>query len=110
MFRIPSRLAVGLWIGLCLCTILIVPIARWNRVTTLDAAQTPIQFAVSDRRLNPVDARLFGHLLERASFGEPGPESALMPNSAWLQPQAVARMKQMNIPVIRFPGAPTSNT
>jgi alpha-L-arabinofuranosidase len=54
--------------------------------------------------LNPVSERLFGQFLERASFGEPGPEAALIPGTNRLQPAAVAMMQEMRIPVIRFPG------
>ena len=63
-----------------------------------------IVFEVSNRAIAPVSDRLFGHLLERASWGEPGPEIALQRGTRKLYPEAVALMQQMNIPLIRFPG------
>ncbi len=39
----------------------------------------PIRLTIGTERENLVDARLFGQFLERASFGEPGPEGALDP-------------------------------
>ena len=63
-----------------------------------------IVFEVSNRAIAPVNDRLFGHLLERASWGEPGPEIALQQGTRRLYPEAVGLMQQMNIPLIRFPG------
>ena len=63
-----------------------------------------IVFKISDRAIAPVNDRLFGHLLERASWGEPGPEIALQRGTRSLYPEAVELMQQMNIPLIRFPG------
>jgi alpha-L-arabinofuranosidase len=70
------------------------------------AAEEPaaVEVRVLDEVLNPVSERLFGQFLERASFGEPGPEAALIPGTNLLQPAAVALMQEMRIPVIRFPG------
>ena len=61
-------------------------------------------FRLIDETVAPVNDRLFGHFLERASWGEPGPESAIQPGSDQLFPEAIALMRQMNIPLIRFPG------
>ena len=70
----------------------------------LGQSTTPISFKILDQPIAPVSDRLFGHLLERASWGEPGPEIALEPGTRQLQPEAVDLMHQMNIPLIRFPG------
>lgn len=64
----------------------------------------PITFRILDQPTAPVNKRLFGHLLERASWGEPGPEGSLQPGTRQIQPEAVNLMQQMNIPLIRFPG------
>ncbi len=61
-------------------------------------------FVVHGQVLHQLDRRLFGHFLERASFGEWGPESALVPGTRKLQPSVLQRMKEMRIPIIRFPG------
>ncbi len=69
------------------------------------AAETGhLRFTILGKRLHKVDDRLFGHFLERASFGEPGPERALHPDTGRLQPQVVQMMQEMRIPIIRFPG------
>jgi alpha-N-arabinofuranosidase len=48
--------------------------------------------------------RLFGQFLERASWGEPGPEAAVVPGTGRLQPSVIERLQEMRIPIIRFPG------
>ncbi|MBN1459669.1 MAG: hypothetical protein JXA57_09025, partial [Armatimonadetes bacterium] len=63
-----------------------------------------IRFTVTDRVVGHVDDRLFGQFLERASFGEPGPEAALVPGTRQLQPSVVKLLREMQIPIIRFPG------
>lgn len=47
---------------------------------------------------------LFGQFMERATWGEPGPESALVPGTHRLQPQAVELLRGMDLSVVRFPG------
>ncbi len=54
--------------------------------------------------LHEVDHRLFGRFLERASWGEPGPEAALVPGTRQLQPSVEALLQEMRPPLIRFPG------
>ena len=56
-----------------------------------------VEVRVLNEVLNPVSERLFGQFLERASFGEPGPEAALIPGTNRLQPAAVALMQEMRI-------------
>ena len=63
-----------------------------------------IRFAIRDRVIGQVDHRLFGEFMERASWGEPGPEAARAPGTRQLQPSVVARLREMQLPVIRFPG------
>ncbi|MBE9138063.1 hypothetical protein IQ254_12830 [Nodosilinea sp. LEGE 07088] len=62
-----------------------------------------VSFTIRDRPVAQVNKRLFGHFLERASWGEPGPENSLQPGTQKIQPEAVDLMRQMNIPIIRFP-------
>jgi alpha-N-arabinofuranosidase len=64
----------------------------------------PIEITIHDQTLAEVDERLFGHFLERASWGEPGPESGLAPGTGHLQPKVVTLLERMQIPIIRFPG------
>ncbi|MBD0269301.1 MAG: hypothetical protein ICV77_13545 [Cyanobacteria bacterium Co-bin8] len=67
-------------------------------------AQESINFAVREQSVARIDNRLFGHFLERASWGEPGPETSLEPGTRQIQPAAVDLMRQMKIPLLRFPG------
>jgi len=70
----------------------------------LRADDAPIRLTVHDDVLNPVDARLFGHFMERASWGEPGFDAARDPdNPNRLQPAVVDKLEQLSIPLIRFP-------
>jgi alpha-N-arabinofuranosidase len=60
---------------------------------------------VHNRVLHAVDARLFGQFMERPSWGsEIGPEGSLIPGTRELRPEAQRLIRQMQIPVVRFPG------
>lgn len=85
-------LCVGLALAACLSLSLSAP------------AQGTIAFTISPQTLSPVSDRLFGHLLERASWGEPGPEIAIEPGTQRLPTEVVSLMHRMSIPIIRFPG------
>lgn len=63
-----------------------------------------IRYVVEDRALHRVDPKLFGHFLERPSWGETGVEGALVPGTSQLQPGVLDRLRQMRIPILRFPG------
>lgn len=67
------------------------------------AAQCP-SYTVRDRTLFRIDPRLFGQFMERPSWGETGPEGALVPGTNVLQLSVLRLLKQMQIPIIRFPG------
>jgi alpha-L-arabinofuranosidase len=69
-----------------------------------DGQNHPVVVTVRDRVLHRIDERLFGQFMERATFGEPGPESALQPGTRRLQPKALAALKELSPPIIRFPG------
>lgn len=77
-------------------------LAGWP-CASLTAAE-PILVRVGEHTLNPVRAGLFGQFMERATWGEPGPEAAYVPTAPFIQPAALALLEKMNIPVIRFPG------
>jgi alpha-L-arabinofuranosidase len=86
---------------------LLLAFALVTQGTAAVAADDPaptVTVRVLDEVLNPVSERLFGQFLERASFGEPGPEAALAEGTGRIRPDAVALMEAMQIPVIRFPG------
>jgi len=69
------------------------------------AARRDIVFRVKSEVLHEIDARLFGHFLERPSWGgEIGVEGALVPGTHRLQPDVLELMEGMKIPVLRFPG------
>lgn len=67
-------------------------------------AQQTVDITVSDRALNPVDTRIFGQFLERASWGEPGPEAVADPKTGRLPTPIMAMLREVAPPVIRFPG------
>ena len=68
----------------------------------LQAAE--IEIAVSDTVLHEIDRRLFGQFMERPSWGEIGPEAAVIPGTHKLQPEAWKLLRRMQIPIARFPG------
>ena len=86
-----------------LCAILLLAaidiLAESSDAKYRDTASITIYNSVTTK----VSKTLFGHFLERASFGEWGPEASLEPGTNHLQPKVTALLKQMNIPIIRFP-------
>ena len=65
----------------------------------------PIHVKVHARVLHRIDARLFGQFMEKPSWGsEIGSETAVIPGTHELRPQAKELIRQMHIPVVRFPG------
>jgi len=63
----------------------------------------PIQFTIHNQRLHSIDTRIFGHFLERASFGEPGFDALDLDSTGFPSSHIVKILKDMHIPVIRFP-------
>lgn len=67
-------------------------------------ASEPIVFTIGARELHRIDHRLFGQFMERPSWGETGPEAAVVPGTHDLQPEVMRLLEEMKIPVVRFPG------
>ena len=60
---------------------------------------------IHDSVINEVDSRIFGQFLEKPSWGgEIGPEAAWLHAEGRLQDSVLHLLKDMNIPVLRFPG------
>jgi len=67
--------------------------------------QKPIVVKVHGDVLNRIDPRIFGQFMERPSWaGEIGPEAALIPGTNTLRPDARDLIRNMQIPIVRFPG------
>lgn len=71
-------------------------------VLQVSAADTV--FHIQDEVLHSIDPRLFGQFMERPSWGEIGPEGALVPGTNRLQPKVVDLLAEMQPPMMRFPG------
>jgi hypothetical protein len=64
-----------------------------------------LRIRVTHEVLHPVNKRLFGQFLEKPSWGgETGPEAALLPGTRQIDPRVEEMMRDMEIPVVRFPG------
>lgn len=70
----------------------------------LQAREPDITFGVSNKVLHKIDSRMFGQFMERPSWGEIGPEGALVPGTHDLQPKVRKLLEEMDIPILRFPG------
>ncbi|MFP4356388.1 MAG: hypothetical protein ACLFUJ_14820 [Phycisphaerae bacterium] len=70
----------------------------------LGCSQERIELKVHDQAVNHVDDKLFGHFLERASWGEPGYDAARVGDSGRLDPRVVAILADWDVPLIRWPG------
>ncbi len=67
-------------------------------------ADETVRFIVCNRTIHRIDPRLFGQFMERPSWGEIGPEAALVPGTNALQLSVLKLIKEMKIPILRFPG------
>ena len=80
-------------------------VASTNRASTFSNKPQHLFIRITDRVLNTIDPRLFGQFMERPAFsGEIGIEAAVVPGTHDLQPEAARLIREMKIPVIRFPG------
>ena len=65
----------------------------------------PVIVKVRAEVLHRIDSRLFGQFMERPSWGgEIGAEAAILPGTHKLRPEAKRLIREMRIPVARFPG------
>ena len=80
-------------------------VASTNKASTFSNKPQHLFIRITDRVLNTIDPRLFGQFMERPAFsGEIGIEAAVVPGTHDLQPEAARLIREMKIPVIRFPG------
>ena len=61
-------------------------------------------YRLENRTLHRIDPKLFGHFMERPSWGEVGIEGGLVPGGRELQPGVLERLQKLRIPILRFPG------
>ena len=64
---------------------------------------TPVTITVHNAPLHDIDPRLFGQFMEKGA-DETGPEFGMQKKGKRLQSDVVTKLKQMQIPLIRFPG------
>ena len=65
--------------------------------------KTNARITISDKQRSVLPDEMFGQFMERATFGEPGPEAAC-DDQGKLRPSSYELVKQMAPPVVRFPG------
>lgn len=68
------------------------------------APAAAVRFVIESRVLHRIDPKLFGQFLERPSWGEIGIEGGVVPGTHELQPSVLERLREMRIPILRFPG------
>jgi len=96
----PSATGILLWL-----LSLPVGVASTNEASAPSNKPQPLFIRVTDHTLKTIDPRLFGQFMERPAFsGEIGVEAAVVPGTHDLQPEAAKLIREMRIPVIRFPG------
>ena len=68
-------------------------------------AENALVITVRNQVLHSLNPRLFGQFMERPAFdGEIGAEAAVVQGTHQLQPQVEQLIREMQIPVLRFPG------
>ena len=74
-------------------------------VAMAEVPAAAVSVKVRDVVLHGIDSRLFGQFMERPSWGgEIGPEGSLIPGAHELRPEAKRLIREMQIPIVRFPG------
>jgi alpha-N-arabinofuranosidase len=69
-----------------------------------------IRITIKNEVIAPIDERIFGHFMEKPSWGgEWGVEAAVIKGTHDLQDGVFDLMKEMHIPVLRFPGGTDVN-
>ena len=63
-----------------------------------------VVYRVRNELVHRIDPRLFGQFMERPSWGETGPEGAIIPGTNRLQPEVQHLLREMEISLMRFPG------
>jgi alpha-N-arabinofuranosidase len=62
------------------------------------------EYRLEDKVVAPMDRRMFGHFIERPSWGgEIGIEAAVDPSTGKLREDVIRRLKELQIPILRFP-------
>ncbi len=62
------------------------------------------EFRLTNRAVAALDTRLFGHFMERPSWGnETGIEGGTIPGTNRLQPSVLTLLRGLRIPILRFP-------
>ena len=93
------------WVLLWTSVLAIVSVDIWSVLSTERQLQAAgIEITVSDTVLHEIDSRLFGQFMERPSWGEIGPEAAVIPGTHKLRPEAKRLLRRMRVPIARFPG------
>ncbi len=68
------------------------------------SAELVAEYKLLDKSVAPLDARLFGHFLERPSWGgEIGIEAGVVPGTSKLQASVEKRLRELAPPILRFP-------
>jgi len=76
----------------------------WGQDT--ESSREPVRIAVKREVLHTVSPLLFGQFLEDAGHegGEWGPQAALVEGTDELEPAAMAALRELHAPIVRFPG------
>jgi len=73
-----------------------------NELTHVPQGKT--RYVVTNKPLHKIDDRLFGHFMERPSWGEIGIEAGVVPGKHELQPSVRRLLGELHMPIVRFPG------
>ncbi len=63
-----------------------------------------VSITLENKVIGNIDDRLFGQFLEHVHKAEGGPEAAIDPKTKKMRPAVMQKIKDMQIPIIRFPG------
>ena len=91
-------------LGVAVVATLLLILMPWGVAAEPAGQAAEVRYVVTNRVMNPVDDRLFGQFLEIASWGEPGPDAVVDPDTGDLPADIIELLEWMQIPIIRFPG------
>jgi alpha-N-arabinofuranosidase len=95
-FHTVKLITIGFVLGLCQSQV----IASANQNEDF----VDVSFSIKRKVIHKINPRIFGQFMERPSWGEIGVEGGLIPGTNKLQPGVLKLLREMEIPVIRFPG------
>lgn len=102
--QLINKISIYKATSITICFVLFLCSSQINADAAENENSAEISFSIKNKVIQKINPRIFGQFMERPSWGEIGVEGGLIPGTSKLQPEVLKLLKEMQIPVIRFPG------